>query len=77
MSKSKTVVTSSGFPFLPVLTLVFIVLKLTGYIAWSWLWVLSPMLIPVSIAALIFILLIIWKRLLQSRKAFKQGWSFA
>lgn len=29
-----------GFPGL--LTIVFITLKLTGYIAWSWWWVLSP-----------------------------------
>jgi len=28
--------------FLEVLTLVFIVLKLTGTIDWSWWWVLSP-----------------------------------
>ena len=28
--------------FLPLLTILFIGLKLTGHIAWSWLWVLSP-----------------------------------
>lgn len=28
--------------FVGVLTLIFIVLKLTGNISWSWLWVLSP-----------------------------------
>lgn len=28
--------------FLPLLTILFIGLKLMGYIAWSWLWVLSP-----------------------------------
>ena len=27
---------------LEALTLIFIVLKLTGYIDWSWFWVLSP-----------------------------------
>jgi len=36
--------------FLPLLTLIFITLKLTNYIDWSWWWVLSPMLIPISIA---------------------------
>lgn len=30
-----------GFPAL--LTLLFIGLKLTGYITWSWIWVLAPM----------------------------------
>lgn len=29
--------------FLPLLTIVFIVLKLTHLITWSWLWVLSPL----------------------------------
>lgn len=33
-----------------LLTLLFIGLKLTGYIAWSWWWVLSPTLIPLGIA---------------------------
>ena len=33
------------------LTLIFIVLKLTNVIAWSWWWVLSPILIPVGIGA--------------------------
>ncbi len=30
------------FPFLPVLTLIFITLKLTGHITWSWWYVLLP-----------------------------------
>jgi hypothetical protein len=42
-----------AFPFLPILTLIFITLKLTGYIAWSWFWVLSPILIPLMILAII------------------------
>lgn len=29
--------------FVSLLTVLFIGLKLTGYIAWSWLWVLSPL----------------------------------
>lgn len=37
------------FPFLQILTLIFITLKLTGYISWSWLWVLAPMWIPLAI----------------------------
>ena len=31
------------FPFLWILALIFITLKLTGYIAWSWWWVLAPL----------------------------------
>lgn len=36
--------------FLPILTLIFITLKLTGYIDWSWWWVLSPALFAGTVA---------------------------
>jgi len=32
-----------SFPLVGLLTLLFIALKLMGYIAWSWAWVLSPL----------------------------------
>ena len=31
------------------LTTVFMILKLTGYINWSWVWVLAPMWVPFSL----------------------------
>jgi hypothetical protein len=34
---------SGGIGFVGLLTIVFITLKLTGHIAWSWWWVLSPL----------------------------------
>ena len=37
--------TAGGIGFCGLLTIAFIVLKLTGVISWSWLWVLSPALI--------------------------------
>jgi hypothetical protein len=40
---------SGGIEFSGLLTIVFVVLKLTGYIAWSWWWVLSPLWIPAAI----------------------------
>ena len=43
--------------FAPALTVVFIALKLTNYIEWSWWLVLAP--IPVSMVALFFTLLLI------------------
>jgi membrane protein YdbS with pleckstrin-like domain len=46
---------SSGIGFTGLLTIVFIVLKLLGYITWSWWWVLSP--IWISIALVLIILL--------------------
>jgi len=38
-----------GIGFLGMLTILFIGLKLTKYIDWSWWWVLSPILIPLMI----------------------------
>lgn len=46
-----------GVTFLGILALIFITLKLTGHIAWSWLWVLSPLWMPFS-AAIIFIIVV-------------------
>ena len=56
MSSEKT---SSGIGFCGLLAIVFIALKLTGYIAWSWLWVLSPIWIPPAVVIAIAVLLII------------------
>ena len=44
---------TSGVGFLGLLTLLFIGLKLTGYITWSWIWVLAPLWIPISIALIL------------------------
>lgn len=41
--------TSGGIGFTGLLTIVFIVLKLTGVIRWSWLWVLSPIWISMGV----------------------------
>lgn len=46
-----------GF-FCGLLTVAFIVLKLTGFIDWSWLWVLAPIWIPIALY-LIFLLVIL------------------
>lgn len=45
---------SSGISFLGLLTLIFIALKLTGTIAWSWWWVLSPLWAPMCLVIAIF-----------------------
>lgn len=42
-STESTTSTSGGIGFVGLLTIVFITLKLTGYIDWSWWWVLSPL----------------------------------
>lgn len=63
---------SNSFPFLSILTLIFITLKLTGYIDWSWFWVLSPLVIPLGlIFSIIFLVIlgdIIYKALQTNKK---------
>ena len=44
---------TGGVSFLGLLTLLFIGLKLTGYITWSWIWVLAPLWVPISITLLL------------------------
>lgn len=39
----------TGISFTQVLVLVFVVLKLTDNIDWSWFWVLSPLWIPLGV----------------------------
>jgi hypothetical protein len=42
-----------GIGFVGLLTIVFITLKLTHVIAWSWWWVLSPLWISVAVVAVV------------------------
>ena len=46
----KSTVSSGGIGFSGLLTIVFIVLKLTHYIDWSWWWVLAILLVTLIIA---------------------------
>jgi len=54
MNKSGT----GGLSFLSALQIAFIVLKLTGLIHWSWLWVLSPIWLPVMLMGMLFVVFI-------------------
>lgn len=49
---------SGGISFCGVLTVLFIALKLTGFIKWSWLWVLSPLWISVILYILLVAVII-------------------
>lgn len=60
MNKSGT----GGLSFLSALQIAFIVLKLTGFIEWSWLWVLSPTWLPVMLMGILFVVFIV----LEGRK---------
>lgn len=44
---NQKVTVNAGTPLTVLLTILFVALKLTGYITWSWLWVLSHMWIPI------------------------------
>ena len=51
---------SGGIGFVGLLTILFIALKLTGHITWSWWWVLSPLWISAIIVVLILGLVLIY-----------------
>ena len=53
--KNNNVTVNFGGLFSTALAILFIALKLTGYINWSWFYVLMPIWIPIAIAMLIFI----------------------
>jgi hypothetical protein len=57
MSNSSS--SSSGIGFTGLLTVLFVGLKLTHVITWSWLWVLSPLWISALISIAFIIILLI------------------
>jgi hypothetical protein len=65
MSESSSA--SGGIGFVGLLTLLFIGLKLTGYITWSWLWVLSPLWISVCISIVFFIIFLVFMYIVKIR----------
>jgi membrane protein YdbS with pleckstrin-like domain len=58
-------VATGGSPVTTTLLIVFVVLKLTGNIDWSWWWVLSPLWIP---AAFFFAIILLGFILLKSSR---------
>lgn len=48
-----------GLSFTQILILIFIVLKLTNCITWGWLWVLSPLWIPVAFILGLFVVVFV------------------
>lgn len=62
----------TGVGIAELLTLIFVVLKLTGFIHWSWVWVLSPIWIVVGL-----IIVVIFAALgigyLTEKFSFKKG----
>lgn len=56
---------SSEIGFCGLLTIVFIVLKLTNYINWSWWWVTSPLWIPIAILLAVILLVSMLKAMFK------------
>lgn len=57
--KNKTTV-NGGIGFVGLLTIVFIALKLTGVITWSWIWVLAPIWISAMVTISVLIAVLAW-----------------
>lgn len=62
MKKKNSTCTGSGVGFTGLLTIVFIVMKLMGYINWAWIWVFSPLWIGLAISIVCTILIVIIKK---------------
>ena len=58
---------NGGMGFISVLTLIFIVLKLTNNISWSWIWVLSPIWISIILMILIFGIILVAGRIKKGK----------
>lgn len=59
MNNERNNTTAGGIGFCGLLAVTFIVLKLTGVINWSWLWVLAPIWIPTAITLAIIVTVLI------------------
>jgi len=57
--KTSSNTNNGGIGFFGLLAILFIGLKLTGFIAWSWWWVLSPLWAPFCFLFFIFIFVFI------------------
>ena len=58
---------SSSIGFTGALFLVFLVLKLTGVIAWSWWWVTAPLWFPTVLFLGLFLIIVIIAAIIHSK----------
>jgi hypothetical protein len=56
----KSAATSRGVGFTGLLTIVFIVLKLTNVIDWSWVWILAPLWIGLFLAIAVVVTVVVF-----------------
>lgn len=66
MSDNSSNASGGGIGFAGSLTILFIGLKLAGYISWSWWWVWSPIWIPIAVVLVVVLpaiaLIAAWNR---------------
>ena len=70
MNDNNSGAAKGGVSFLGLLTILFIGLKLTGYIDWDWWWVLAPLWIPIAlvvVGGIIYILVYVLLHLAANR----------
>lgn len=60
MAENSNVSSTGGIGFAGLLAILFIGLKLTGVINWSWLWVLSPIWIPFVAVIVMFAVFLVF-----------------
>jgi len=60
MANNNSSTQSGGIGFFGLLAIVFITLKLTGYITWSWLWVLAPLWGPLAFVLLFLLIILVF-----------------
>ena len=59
MSKENTKVVYKGIGFAHILTIIFVIAKIVGYINWSWWLVLLPSIISIGLSLLIWLFILV------------------
>lgn len=67
MANNNSSTQSGGIGFFGLLAIVFIMLKLTGYITWSWWWVLAPLWGPAAVFLVIFLIIVLIAAIIGKR----------
>jgi hypothetical protein len=59
---------SNGVGFLGLMFLIFMTLKIMGYITWSWWWVSAPLWVPFIIVLMIILIFLLTETLIEFLK---------
>lgn len=67
MSNSSNSSPHNGPGVVGLLGVLFVGLKLTGFISWPWIWVLAPFWIPVAVALVLILLAVVLSAIIDKR----------